>query len=113
MSSEGKDKSNTNGQKDATVSMTGQSAKRQKTDKKNNSSVAVVELDMTKDEVPLETSQLTHTFMADISTLEDTQITECVPKTLKLLGKFHQTKRSSTCCSLHRETRRNAGPHYW
>ena len=66
--------------------------KRQKLDGTDNSKVETVELDMTQDAVPLEIKELTHMFMKDISSLEDAQLTACVPKTLKLLKAFRETK---------------------
>ena len=66
--------------------------KRQKLDGTDNSKVETVELDMTQDAVPLEVKELTHIFMTDISSLGDTQLTACVPKTLKLLKEFRETK---------------------
>ena len=52
----------------------------------------IVTLNMDTDEVPLKTSELTHEFMTDITTLEDTQLADSVPKTLRLLREFHETK---------------------
>ena len=45
----------------------------------------VVTLNMDTDEVPLKTSEMTHEFMTDITTLEDTQLADSVPKTLTLV----------------------------
>ena len=54
--------------------------KRQKLDGTDNPKVETVELDLTQDAVPLEVKELTHIFMTDISSLEDTQLTACVPQ---------------------------------
>ena len=100
MSSEGKNKSNTNKQAKAALSMTRQTAKRQKLSTEDNSTSETVELDLTNDCVPLKTGQMTHEFMSEISTLNDDQITECVPKTLKLLEKFRETNSQTlTVCT--------------
>ena len=59
----------------------------------------IVTLNMDTDEVPLKTSELTHEFMTDITTLEDTQLADSVPKTLRLLKEFHETKgQGLTAC---------------
>ena len=71
--------------------MTQTSSKRQKTNNKETQEVTV-ELDMSMDVVPLKTTELNHEFMAEIDNLQDTQLTECVPKTLRLLDEFQQTK---------------------
>ena len=92
MSSEDSSKKKSGGKKSASLSMTQTSSKRQKTNNKETPEVKTVELDMSADVVPLKTTELNHEFMAEIENLQDTQLTECVPKTLKLLNEFHQTK---------------------
>ena len=92
MKSKDKNQSSSSGKQRASLSMDPPDTKRQKLDGTDNSKVETVELDMTQDAVPLEVNELTHNFMADISSLEDTQLTECVPKTLQLLQKFRETK---------------------
>ena len=84
MKSKDKNQSSSSGNKSASLSMNPSGTKRQKLDGTDNSKVETVELDLTQDVVPLEVKELTHNFMTDISSLEDTQLTACVPKTLKL-----------------------------
>ena len=74
-------------------------SKRQKTNGPDTPK-EIVTLNMDTDEVPLKTSELTHEFMTDITTLEDTQLADSVPKTLKLLREFHETKgQGLTVCT--------------
>ena len=75
MKTRANDKSNSNKQKGAGLSMNQTGSKRQKTNGPD-APREVVTLNMDTDEVPLKTSELTHKFMADISTLEDIQLAD-------------------------------------
>ena len=91
METRNKDKSSSSKQKGAGLSMNKTGSKRQKTSGPDTPK-EVVTLNMDTDEVPLKTSEMTHEFMTDITTLEDTQLADSVPKTLRLLREFHETK---------------------
>ena len=101
MEPEGKDTSNSRGKKGASLSMTQKSSKRQKRSQAADTPTETVELNMTDDVVPLEVKDLTHKFMTDITSKDDAQLTESVPRTLKLLQNFRETKDKelSVCTS--------------
>ena len=103
MKSKDKNQSSSRGNKSASLSMNPSGTnKRQKLDGTDNSKVETVELDMTQDAVPLEVNELTHNFMADISSLEDTQLTECVPRRLCSFSRNLGKQRIKDCQSAQR-----------
>ena len=101
MESGDKDKSNSSEKQNASLSMSQKSPKRHKRSKTADAPTETVELNMTDDVVPLEVKELTHKFMTDINSKDDTQLTESVPRTLKLLQNFRETKDQelSVCTS--------------
>ena len=103
MESKDTGKNNSSGSSGKSLTMAPQSKRHKKTNESEATASEIVELNMTDDVVPLQTSALTYEFMKSISTIQDTQLVECIPNTLKLLKAFRETKGKDLAQQIERD----------